>query len=144
MVLCVCLDDNNGLTFNHRRQSQDRIQRERLLKIAAGHILAMSPYTYKLYQLQLPVGVKLIVDENFWDKAPEDAFCVVESAGASQYIDRVDKIVVYRWNRVYPADVHFDVNLSHDGGWRLCRTTIFPGTSHPEMVEEIWMKCETH
>lgn len=144
MILCVCLDDNNGMTFNHRRQSQDRVQRERLLNMAVGHTLAMSPYTYKLYQLQLPVGVKLIVDEDFWSKAPEDAYCVVEATGALQHVDVIDKIIVYRWNRVYPADVHFDIKLHNNADWQLCRTTIFPGSSHPEMVEEIWTRCKAY
>ena len=26
MILIVCVDDNKGMMFNHRRQSQDRVQ----------------------------------------------------------------------------------------------------------------------
>ena len=26
MILIVCIDDNKGMMFNHRRQSQDRVR----------------------------------------------------------------------------------------------------------------------
>ena len=32
MYIIICLDDNNGLAFNHRRQSQDRIVAEDISK----------------------------------------------------------------------------------------------------------------
>ena len=32
MYIIICLDDNNGLAFNHRRQSQDRIVAEDIRK----------------------------------------------------------------------------------------------------------------
>ena len=31
MIVCVVVDDNNGMSFNNRRQSQDRILRENIL-----------------------------------------------------------------------------------------------------------------
>ena len=34
MTLIVCLDDKNGMAFNHRRQSQDRLLRRRVLELA--------------------------------------------------------------------------------------------------------------
>ena len=33
MVLIVCVDDHNGMMFNHRRQSQDRILRADILNL---------------------------------------------------------------------------------------------------------------
>ena len=33
MILIVAVDDRNGMTFNHRRQSQDKRLRERILSI---------------------------------------------------------------------------------------------------------------
>ena len=36
MTLIVCVDDNMGMLFNHRRQSKDVVVRERILKQAEG------------------------------------------------------------------------------------------------------------
>ena len=34
MIIMVCVDDNNGMMFNKRRQSQDRVLRQRMLELA--------------------------------------------------------------------------------------------------------------
>ena len=40
MVLIVCVDDHNGMMFNHRRQSQDRILRGDILELTEGKIVS--------------------------------------------------------------------------------------------------------
>ena len=39
MKVIVCVDDKGGVMFNHRRQSQDRVLRERILGMTAGQTL---------------------------------------------------------------------------------------------------------
>ena len=34
MIVMVCVDDKNGMMFNKRRQSQDRVLRQRMLELA--------------------------------------------------------------------------------------------------------------
>ncbi len=34
MILIVCVDDNKGMMFNHRRQSQDRVLRRHILDMS--------------------------------------------------------------------------------------------------------------
>lgn len=36
MIIIACTDDNQGMLFNHRRQSQDRVQRQRMLQRTGG------------------------------------------------------------------------------------------------------------
>ena len=36
MILIAAVDDRGGLTFNRRRQSQDRILRQQILSMTAG------------------------------------------------------------------------------------------------------------
>ena len=36
MILIVCVDDHNGMMFNHRRQSQDRVLRADILELTDG------------------------------------------------------------------------------------------------------------
>ena len=45
MILITCVDNNMGMLFNHRRQSQDRVLKERILKSASGKIIWMNHYS---------------------------------------------------------------------------------------------------
>ena len=62
MLLIVCVDDNMGMAFNHRRQSQDRLLRRRLLERVGVSKLWMSPYTARQFDA-LPENVR--VSETF-------------------------------------------------------------------------------
>ena len=50
MYIIICLDDNNGLAFNHRRQSQDRIVEEDISKTVGEKKLWITDYSRKLFQ----------------------------------------------------------------------------------------------
>ena len=49
MTLILCVDDRGGLSFNGRRQSQDRRVREDLLTMAAGGALWMDDYSRRQF-----------------------------------------------------------------------------------------------
>ena len=49
MYIIICLDDNNGLAFNHRRQSQDRIVAEDIRKTVGEKKLWITDYSRKLF-----------------------------------------------------------------------------------------------
>lgn len=49
MVLIVCVDDHNGMMFNHRRQSQDRVLRADILELTDGKKLWMNAYSEKQF-----------------------------------------------------------------------------------------------
>ena len=36
MIVIACLDDNGGMMFNHRRQSQDRVLRAHIAALVGG------------------------------------------------------------------------------------------------------------
>ena len=46
MNIIICLDDNNGMMFNKRRQSQDRILRADLKEFIKDKDLYMNNYSY--------------------------------------------------------------------------------------------------
>ena len=52
MIAIVCIDDQAGLMFNHRRQSKDRILLEKVLLITKGNRLFVSPYTAKQFSAE--------------------------------------------------------------------------------------------
>ena len=49
MIRIVCVDDHNGMMFNHRRQSQDRVLRADILELTGGKKLWMNAYSRKQF-----------------------------------------------------------------------------------------------
>lgn len=135
MILIACLDDAGGMMFNQRRQSQDRVLRQHILEETAGAKLWMNAYSAK----QFAADGSPQVDEEFLDKAAPGEFCFIETMGAAGYEERIEKIIVYRWNRSYPADFYFDIPLA-EHGWRLARAEEFAGYSHEKITKEVYEK----
>ncbi len=51
MITILCLNDNNGMMFNDRRQSQDRGLREYIAEMTKGEkVFYTNAYTEKLYE----------------------------------------------------------------------------------------------
>ncbi|MCM1528838.1 MAG: hypothetical protein NC093_02455 [Alistipes sp.] len=129
MILIVTIDERNGMAFHHRRLSQDSVLTKRILEIADGR-LWMNAYSRKLF----PDSADIMVDENFPDKAKND-YCFAETSDISGY--SFEKIILYRWNRSYPSDLKFSIDLSQ---YRLISTTDFKGTAHDTITEEVYVK----
>ena len=51
--------------------------------------------------------------------------------------ERIQEIYLYRWNRDYPADVYFPVDLS---GWNCVETKEFAGSSHEKITRERYVR----
>ena len=49
MIVIVCVDQRNGLAFNGRRQSRDRMVAADILKESAGRRLWMTPSSRRLF-----------------------------------------------------------------------------------------------
>lgn len=145
MKVIVCVDDGNGMLFNKRRQSQDRVLRDDVQKMAAGQKLWMNAYSARQFQEGNQTGENfkenlkgnLVVAEDFLEQAGENDFCFVENEKLLPHSDRIREMVVYRWNRSYPGDFHLDLDLSQ---WKLVQTTEFAGYSHEKITKEIYRK----
>ena len=61
----------------------------------------------------------------------------MEDRPLAPHLDRLEGLVVYRWNRAYPADVHLDLDLSD---FRLESGQDFPGSSHETITREIYRR----
>ena len=126
MNIIICLDDNNGMMFNKRRQSQDRILRADLKEFIKDKDLYMNNYSYKLYKDIDNGNIK--VSENFLEQCTENDFCLVEDKLLNNYINKINNIIIYKWNRIYPSDLYFDINLTSNS-WELLETKGFEGSS---------------
>lgn len=134
MNLIVVVDEGNGMMFNHRRQSQDAVLREHILKMAESTSLWMNAYTRKQFG-GIPSYVH--ISEEPMDKAGTGEFCFIEDLEASAYIEKIEHLIVFRWNRRYPGDFQFGIVLD---GWKLMKTYEFEGKSHEKITGEVYKR----
>ena len=131
MILAVCVDDKMGLSFSGRRQSKDSEVRRRLLALSGGR-LRMSEYSARQFEEDVSSGAD-------WLSGAENGdWCFAEDTSYQRCADAIEQIVLFRWNRHYPADEHF----RFPGKWALVHSEEFPGTSHDKITMEVYEKCE--
>lgn len=135
MHLIVCVDDDSGMLFNHRRQSQDRELRKRILEVTSGKRLWMNHYSQKQFEKEECANVNY--DDNFLSEAVAGEYCFVETEDVSPYEPWIETITIYKWNRRYPSDLKFTIDLSR---WKLQSTVEFPGSSHEKITEEVYIR----
>ena len=139
MILIACIDDNKGMMFNHRRQSQDRVLRRHILDMVGDSNLWMNEYSVKMFEKDSEGQPQehIQVDEDFLRKASEGEYCFVETfdCGPDMFPEtaNVEAVVLYKWNRIYPADQYFSMDLS---GWKMVETEEFTGSSHEKITKE--------
>lgn len=131
MTVIVCVDKNLGMLFNSRRLSRDREVIDRIISICNGRLLRINHFSANLF------GDYALVSESFLEEANFDDFCFVENVDLSGYSDKIDKIIIYNWNRSYPADLFLGVNLND---FTLVRSVEFAGNSHDRITESIYVK----
>lgn len=134
MKVIVCVDDQMGMMFNHRRQSRDSVVREDMLLLVSDKLF-VSPYTAK--QFAETEQERLLVSEDFLEQAGEGDYCFVEDVDVMPYVDKLENIILYRWNRMYPTDTYFTISLND---FVLEERKDLTGNSHPDMIREIYTK----
>ena len=137
MIIIACVDDNGGVLFNHRRQSSDRVVRQRILELCTGSKLWMSYYSAREFEQIGPSEINL--DDDFILKAQSGEYCFTEGAELRSYEPWIEQIILFRWNRVYPADVYFDISLK-EHGWQCISREEFAGYSHERITMEQYTK----
>lgn len=134
MIVIVCLDERGGMMFNNRRQSRDKAVIDRIVEIVQGSKLWLNSYFKSLFD---QVAIPLEVDDNFLQKAGNGEFCFVENADITQYTPKIEKLYLFRWNRHYPADLYFPLDL---GEFKQIARSEFTGNSHEKITLEVYEK----
>ncbi len=135
MNIIVAIDDKKGMMFNKRRQSKDKELRKNMLLEVGAARLWMNAYSFE--QFEEEVGTNVCVVEEFVDKAKSGEYCFVENIAITEYEDRIEKLILYKWNRVYPSDLKLDIDLN-SSNWQLVSTEEFAGSSHEKITKEVW------
>ena len=132
MTMIVCLDDRGGMTFNGRRLSRDRVVTQDILNSSDG-ALYITKYSQPLFSEF--DGQYTVVDS--FDGLSDKDFALIENLSPSTYKNSADKIIIYKWNRTYPYDTVFDIDLSAEG-YILSGSVEFEGYSHEKITKEIF------
>lgn len=149
MTIIACVDENNGLMFNRRRQSRDSAVCRDILRECGGKKLYMSVYSGKLFEAVSEdkadgssngtAEAEFRISEDFLKQAGEGDACFIEDPKITGFEKQIRKVILYKWNRRYPADRYFPIDLS-DRAWELRQSEEFKGSSHERVTKEIYEK----
>ncbi len=131
MDLIAIIDERGGLTFGGKRLSRDRMLTNRILDLTKDALLICDEYSSQLFPI-VAVG-------NF-SCAKKGHFYFMERIPESLDESKVDKIWLFKWNRHYPSDVKFPIDLSK---WVLENTEDFKGNSHEMIILEVYSEKKT-
>lgn len=132
--LIICLDDKNGMAFNKRRQASDCAVTKDIVEMIGKHKLYITSYTKQLFE----VKNRIIVSEKPFQRAGKEDFVFVENEPVNPADNQISTLIVYRWNRRYPADIFFHL----DKEWKFVSSLDFPGHSHEKITKEIYTRTE--
>lgn len=137
MKLILCLDDHNGMAFNHRRQSMDAAVTKEIAKKTSGVDLYVTDATAKLFDGPDSEGAKprLKISADPLGAAGNGDFAFCEFADPAAYKDKIEELIVYNWNRHYPADTKCTLELKE---FRKVAERDFAGKSHEKVTELIY------
>ena len=130
MKLIVCLDNKNGMAFHNRRLSSDLAVTKKIVEIARGRKLWMNSYSGYLFA---DCRENIQIDEDFLHNAQKEDFCFAEVSDICSAIPNVQELYVFRWNRIYPADLYFP-NIP--GKSQILAE--FAGNSHEKITLEVY------
>ena len=98
MKLIVCLDDNNGMMFNKRRQSRDRLLIENMLELCKGERLYTNEYSGKLFSENTRLYARLLHLRVIADvDVDADDITIVDETGKNDVYEK--NYLNWRWNR---------------------------------------------
>lgn len=129
MTIYLCLDDKNGMLFNGRRQSRDKAVMADMAAMAGGAV-TIDPFSERLL-------IRNSIPYVLAGEAMEGSHYFVEDRCPGREIGLASRVVVYRWNRHYPGDTFFDVDLTALG-FTQREVTEFPGNSHDLITKEVY------
>ena len=114
MILITVVDDRMGMCFNRRRLSRDRVLSDKILALTNEKVLWMSSYSEKLFDSVKHSQIN--IDDDCLREAAAGEYCFVETEDPATAKDWIEQIILFKWNRRYPADVFFSIDLNR---WKL-------------------------
>ena len=126
MTVIVWAGKNGEMLFNKRRCSRDKAVVDEILS-AFGQQLCVSEYSAPLFD-----GCRVISDL----AEVGDGVLFLEDLPLSPALLQTEKLIVYRFDRVYPADVRLEIPQN----FTLTENTEFSGFAHEKITREVYTK----
>ena len=126
----VCLDNEGGMTFFGKRQSRDGLLIADLCESVDGPIY-MNSFSSHLF---LDRPERAVISADPISDCPDGGVVFVENLPLAPSLDKVAKIILYRWNRLYPSDKKIDVDL---GLFERVSERDFKGSSHDRITRTL-------
>lgn len=136
MTAIVCIEDRGGMTFMRRRLSKDRILTEDIVKTVGDGILYISDFSEALFSES---DISVMSVSNPLDSAQGGDFAFIENLGLKSSIEKIERLIIYKWNRRYPFDFSLDI-APEKCGFSLKENYDFKGSSHDKITKEIYEK----
>ena len=133
MNIIVCVDKNNGMMFNYRRQSQDCEVVKKIMEICSESQLLMNEYSGVMFS-EFP---NVFVSNDFLLQSTPGDFCFVENVEIPT--ENIENIYIFNWNRDYPADKYFSFDLAANG-FKKVKKEEFPGYSHKKITLTLYRR----
>lgn len=132
MTAIVCIEDRCGILFLKRRVSRDAYVYD---DIAKDHEkILLTSYSLPLFEgRKLDTGVCL----SPLSEGKRGDVCFIESGEIKDNLDRISRLIIYRWNRKYPSDVKLGFE-PEDEGFSLKASSDFKGNAHDKITKEIY------
>ena len=134
MKVIYVLDKDNGVLFNHRRQSKDAFLVENIVsKVKQENgTLYVSDYSKELFE-GTDISIQSLAEFNL-SEAKENDFVFIENEDI-QLDDYTGELeyYFYKWPSIYPSDKTLELPLNDA---EVIKKEQFKGNSH----EEIWRK----
>ena len=132
MTVIVCVDNSQGMLFNKRRQSKDKLLLEDIKRILGEKKIIISPFSEKLFK---EYSFSYKVEEFPLLNRDREDIVFVENLRLKEHIEDIDTLILYRWNRDYPADFYLDIDIKNDG-FKIKSRREFMGNSHDKITRE--------
>lgn len=131
MKVIVCVENNYGISLFGKRLSFDRIVFEKIKKITKHSKLYSKKESNRIL-CEHDVSHEIIDDFN--NVSLED-FIFLEFE--SLPMDKIEEIYIFHWNRKYPSNLKFNVDLTN---YNLIEREEFKGYSHELVRMEKYVK----
>ncbi len=136
MKIIVCADKQGGMLFAGRRTSRDKVMLQNMIDMLGGRKLFISPFSEKLLS---PYQFDKHISASFLDEAGEDDICFVENVPLLKYLDKINTLIIYRWDKEYPFDFQLDLK-PFDVGFKIDDVVELKGFSHEIIDKEVYVK----
>lgn len=132
VTVFTCVDDNYGIAFNNRRQSRDCRINDVIFEMIGDSPLFVDAYSKRIFEED-----KVTVKKEHLKNASVGDYCFAERDTLELYDKKISKLVLFKWNKVYPSDKRLMIDLSQR---TLERKFDFEGRSHKIITCEVWVK----